>query len=85
MPVRHCIACRSAKNKSELVRIVRLNDGCVAIDYEQKGQGRGAYLCKSPQCLTKAEKAGALNRALQCNVPQELYEALHEKLEEAHE
>ncbi len=67
--------------KRDLVRIVRPIEGSVAIDLTGKASGRGAYLCKSQQCLERAVKTKALERALERKLDGELLERLGRELE----
>ncbi|MCL2847522.1 MAG: YlxR family protein [Firmicutes bacterium] len=76
IPQRMCIACRKLWSKSELSRITKKRDGTIALDQTGKLEGRGAYICKSHECLEKAIKTRGLNRAFKCNVPQEVYNNL---------
>lgn len=55
IPERMCVACRQMKPKNELLRIVKNSDG-VFVDETGKMNGRGAYICKSAECLAKARK-----------------------------
>lgn len=72
VPVRMCVACRQGKPKKELIRIVRNKEGSVGVDLTGKAQGRGAYLCPSVDCLEKAVKSRALQRALECELTEEM-------------
>ena len=56
IPERMCVACRQMKPKTELLRIVNTDDG-VVVDTTGKLYGRGVYLCKCKECVTKALKA----------------------------
>ena len=56
VPLRMCIGCREMKPKTELWRIVKTPSGEITIDKTNKLSGRGAYICKSRDCLKKAEK-----------------------------
>lgn len=76
VPVRKCIGCGAAKPKKELVRVVRAPDGEVSVDPVGKKSGRGAYLCPDPACLQKAKKARRLEHALECEIPEALYQKL---------
>lgn len=80
--LRQCVACRQMKEKRELIRIVRTPDGRVAIDESGRMNGRGAYLCRSAECLARASKARSLEKSLRAAVPQTLYEALSEEMGE---
>ena len=72
VPVRMCVACRQGKPKKELIRSVRNKEGGVGVDLTGKAQGRGAYLCPSVDCLEKAVKSRALQRALECELTEEM-------------
>lgn len=72
VPVRMCVACRQGKPKKELIRVVRNKKGSVGVDLTGKAQGRGAYLCPSVDCLEKAIKSRALQRALECELTEEM-------------
>lgn len=82
IPLRMCTGCREKKPKSELIRIVRKPDSEIVIDTTGKVSGRGAYICKSEECLKKAQKANALSRAFETSVDNEVYEALREALKQ---
>lgn len=79
IPQRMCVACREMKPKRELLRIVRTETGEFEIDETGKKNGRGAYICGSGECLARCIKTKALNRAFQCNVPEQLYISLTER------
>ena len=64
------------KEKRELVRIVRGENGLVSLDLTGKANGRGAYVCADEQCLKKAVKSKALERALESPVSPETFEQL---------
>lgn len=81
-PMRMCVACRQMKPKSELIRIVRTPDGEIKPFAGNKENGRGAYICASAACLKKAEKSGALTRALDAAVSESVYEELKKGCEE---
>jgi hypothetical protein len=63
------VACRTARPKRELQRIVRTPDGGVVLDPSGRLNGRGAYVCVGTDCLTNAIKKGALTRALETQLP----------------
>jgi len=62
-PERTCIGCRRARPKAELVRLVCTTDGRVAVDRDGCATGRGAYVCPSLECVTKALAKGRLEHA----------------------
>jgi predicted RNA-binding protein YlxR (DUF448 family) len=75
-PTRSCVACRTAREKRELLRVVRTPDGSVVIDPTGRVAGRGAYVCRDQKCMTTAIQRGTLSRALETPVPPALQDAL---------
>jgi len=63
IPERTCIACRQVRPKKELTRLVRTADG-ILIDATGKKAGRGAYLCRRPQCWEMGLKGNRIEQAL---------------------
>ena len=63
------MACRTARPKRDLVRIVRTPDGRIVLDDTGRLAGRGAYVCRTAACLTIANTKSALSRALETPVP----------------
>ena len=80
IPMRMCVGCRVMKEKRELVRVVRAEDGTAHIDPTGKMNGRGAYLCPDEQCLKRAVKSRALERALEVSISPETMEQLAERI-----
>ena len=80
--MRQCLGCREMKPKKELIRVVRSPDGLVSLDFKGKSPGRGAYVCKSADCLKKAVRSKALSRALETAIPDEVMAALQGQMEE---
>ena len=80
VPQRKCIACQDRDNKKELVRIVKNKEGQIFLDKTGKANGRGAYICKCGECLEKAIKSKALNRAFKVEIPDEVYESLAKEI-----
>ena len=79
--MRQCLGCREMKPKMELIRVVRSPDGTeIALDFKGKAPGRGAYLCPDAECLKKAIRSRALERAFSAPIPQEIYERLQEEM-----
>ena len=79
-PMRMCTGCREMKPKQQLIRIVKKPDGEIKLDTTGRLNGRGAYICKSADCLKKAQKAGALSRAFETDVADEVYAAIEREL-----
>ena len=80
IPMRQCIGCGEMKSKKEMIRILKTAEGEIVLDATGRKNGRGAYLCKSPDCLRKAVKSRGLERALKTAVPQEVYENLEKEM-----
>ncbi len=85
IPQRQCMGCRERKPKRELIRIVRMTDGNVSVDFSGKVNGRGAYICPSAQCLRKAQRSKALERSLEVPIPEQVYDRLAKEMEDAGE
>ncbi|MCI7136000.1 MAG: YlxR family protein [Candidatus Limivicinus sp.] len=81
IPMRQCLGCREAKPKKELIRVVRSPEGQISLDFKGKASGRGAYICHDPQCLKKAIRSKALERAFSTQIPPEIYDKLNEQME----
>lgn len=82
IPMRMCVACREMLPKKELNRVVRTPEGEVVLDTTGRKNGRGAYLCGKTECLKKAIKTRALERALGAPLSQETAESLERAFEE---
>ncbi len=80
-PLRMCVACRQMKSKDELIRVVK-NGGNIALDASFKAAGRGAYVCLDSECIKKLVGRRLLNKAFKCEVPDEIYSAIGEKINE---
>lgn len=81
IPQRQCMGCRERKAKREMLRVVRGTDGTVSLDFSGKLNGRGAYICPKADCLQKARRAKALERALETEIPEQVYDRLNKELE----
>ena len=82
-PVRTCIGCGAKKEKRELIRIVHTPQDTYRIDGSGRTSGRGAYVCRDPECVRKAQKKGAFQRAFRTAVPQEEIRRILEELKES--
>lgn len=81
IPMRRCVATGESLPKKELLRIVRTPQGEVIIDESGRQNGRGAYLKRSKEALEQAKKRKALARALECEIPEAVFEKLAEMFE----
>lgn len=82
IPLRKCMGCNEMKPKKEMVRVVRSKEGEVSLDLTSRKSGRGAYVCPNSSCLSKARKARRIERALQCPIPEEVYDRMEEEMQE---
>lgn len=85
IPLRKCTGCLEMKNKKELIRVVKDKEENMSIDFTGKKPGRGAYICPSVECLSKAIKNKGLERSFKSKVSDDIYEQLKSELIEGHE
>ena len=74
VPLRMCVVTRNREDKRNLLRIVKDQENNVFVDVTGKQNGKGAYITKSKEVLEMAKKNKALDRALECEVPESIYE-----------
>ena len=82
IPQRQCLGCNEHKPKKELLRVVRSPEGEISLDFTGKKSGRGAYICHNVQCLKKARKSRRIERSLDCQIPDEVYDQMESELSE---
>ena len=91
IPLRMCTGCFEMKPKKELVRVVKapeqkdetgeiVRQGEISLDLSGRAPGRGAYVCKSADCLRAARKAKRFERAFSCKIPDGIYDQMEEEL-----
>ena len=80
IPMRMCVGCREMKEKRQLLRIVRSPENVISFDRVGKAPGRGAYVCRSQECLTKAVKQKQLERALETKIEEAVFARLMEEV-----
>ncbi len=80
--MRQCMGCNEHKPKLELLRVVRSPENQVSLDFTGKKSGRGAYICRSVKCLQRARKSRRLDRILECDIPDGVYDAMERELSE---
>lgn len=76
IPMRTCVVTHEKLPKRELIRIVRNKDGVVSVDETGKMNGKGVYLKKDINIIEKAQSTKILNRYLEVDVSDEIYEEL---------
>ena len=82
IPMRKCVVTQERFPKKELIRIVRTPENTVEIDLKGKRNGHGAYIRMNRETLALARKSRALDRALETEVPAEIYDQLEEMIHE---
>tara|TARA_E500000178_G_C16466973_1_gene507040 strand:- start:31 stop:309 length:279 start_codon:yes stop_codon:yes gene_type:complete len=80
--LRRCVACRQLQDRRSLWRVIRDHKDGVRVDI---GMGRSAYLCQREECLEEARRRKRLQKALRCQVPDEVLAALEQRLRPATE
>ena len=76
IPMRTCVITKEKLPKKELIRIVRNNDGEVSVDETGKQNGKGVYLKRDLEVVNKARSNKSLNRYLECEVNDSIYEEI---------
>lgn len=83
IPLRQCVGCGEMKSKKEMLRVLKAaEDDRICLDTSGKKNGRGAYVCKSRECLQKARKNKGLERSFKMSIPNEVYDALEKEFDE---
>ncbi|MGN0642065.1 MAG: RNase P modulator RnpM [Huintestinicola sp.] len=80
--MRMCIGCGEMKPKKELIRIVKAPEGDISLDCTGKKSGRGAYICRSAECLQKARKQKRLEKSFSCRISDDVYDSMEKELNE---
>jgi predicted RNA-binding protein YlxR (DUF448 family) len=76
---RMCAVTREKLVRSDLYRVVKTPNG-VVFDSKQNIKGRGVYIKKDLKTIELAHSKKVLNRALKCEVNDEVYLALIQEL-----
>lgn len=80
VPMRMCTGCGEMFDKRTLVRVIKDPDGNVSLDLTGKKAGRGAYVCKNAECLKKARKKRAFERAFSVKIEDAVYDTMEEEI-----
>ena len=80
IPMRMCLGCNEMKPKKELIRVVRSPEGDISLDFKGKAAGRGAYICRSTECLEKARKTRRFEKSFSCRIEDSVYEVMMNEL-----
>ncbi len=63
------------------MRVVRSPEGEISLDFVGKKSGRGAYVCRDIKCLKKARKSRRIDRTLECEISDSVYDSMETELE----
>ena len=85
IPMRQCVGCGEMKNKKDMMRVLKTPENEIVLDVTGKRNGRGAYLCKTAECLKRAHKNKGLERSFKMSIPNEVYDKLAKEFETLHE
>ena len=80
IPERQCMGCNGRFPKGELIRVVRSPEGEISLDLTGKKSGRGAYICKSADCLLLARKGRKLEKSFSCKIEDSVYDTMEAEL-----
>ena len=81
IPMRMCVGCQQMREKKDMMRVLHTQDGAFCMDTTGKKNGRGAYICKNPDCLKLASKNHGLERSFKMNIPKETVAELIKEME----
>lgn len=74
--LRTCVCSKEVCEKKDLLRIVRTPEMNIIVDLKGKANGRGAYLKKDKDIILKAKKTKVLDKKLEVEVPDAIYDEL---------
>ena len=80
-----CTGCGEMFDKRSLVRVVKSPEGEISLDLTGKKNGRGAYICRNVECVKKARKKKALERAFSMKIEDDIYEKMEEEIADGNE
>lgn len=80
IPMRTCVITKEKLPKKELIRIVRNKEGEVFVDETGKQNGKGVYLKLVREVIEKARDTKILNKYLECEVSNDIYDELEKKI-----
>ena len=75
VPMRTCVVSKEKLPKNELIRVVNTQDG-VIVDLTGKVNGHGCYLKRDAEVINTAKVKKILNRVLETEVKDEVFEEL---------
>ncbi len=80
IPLRTCVLTKEKLPKKELIRIVKFEEK-VSLDLTGKANGKGCYLKKDKAVIEKAKEKKIINKVLDIEVPDSIYEEILKTLD----
>lgn len=81
IPQRQCVGCGEMKDKKEMMRVLKTAENEIFLDATGKKNGRGAYICRSMECLRRARKNRGLERSFKMGISTEVYDTLEREFD----
>ena len=81
IPLRQCVGCGEMKGKKDMLRVLKTAENEICLDVTGKKNVRGAYICRSGNCLLQARKNKGLERSFRMSIPNEVYDTLEREFE----
>ncbi len=82
VPLRQCVGCGEMKGKRDMIRVLKTAENDICLDATGKKNGRGAYICRSRECLKKARKNKGLERSFKMSISGEIYDVLEKEFDD---
>lgn len=82
IPLRQCVGCGEMKGKKDMMRVLKTAENEICLDVTGKKNGRGAYICRSRECLRLARKNKGLERSFKMSIPNEVYDTLEKEFDD---
>ena len=82
VPLRQCVGCGEMKGKKDMIRVLKTAENQICLDTTGKKNGRGAYICRSRDCLIRARKNKGLERSFKMGLPNEVYDTLEKEFDD---
>ena len=73
--------CGEMKGKKDMMRVLKTAENEICLDVTGKKNGRGAYICRSRECLRLARKNKGLERSFKMSIPNEVYDTLEKEFD----
>ena len=81
IPLRQCVGCGEMKGKKDMMRVLKTAENEICLDITGKKNGRGAYICRSRECLLRARKNKGLERSFKISIPNDVYDTQEKEFE----